>query len=66
MAARKKDLDLVDYIAGKIGVDRDLLSDEIHRRKRGVSRGGKDNLSKKEIEKIAEEIKEAFGPKKRQ
>jgi hypothetical protein len=62
--ARKRDLELVDYIADKYGIDRETLSKEIHDRKKESGRGGKDNLGKKAIEKIAEEIKEAFGSKK--
>jgi hypothetical protein len=60
--ARKADLGLVDYIADKYGIPRDLLSEEIHERKRMSGRGGADNLGKKEIEKIAQEIKDMLEP----
>ncbi len=63
--ARKKDLEVIDYIADKYGIDRETLSEEVHERKRTSGRGGKDNLGKKAIEKIAKEIKEAFGSKKK-
>jgi len=61
--ARKRDLELIDYIADKYGIDRETLSEEVHERKRTSGRGGKDNLGKEVIEKIAKEIKEAFGSK---
>jgi len=63
--ARKRDQEVIDYIADKYGIDRETLSDEVHERKRTSGRGGKDNLSKEVIEKIAKEIKEAFGSKKK-
>jgi RHS repeat-associated protein len=62
--ARKRDLELIDYIADKYGIDRETLSEEVHERKRTSGRGGKDNLGKEVIEKIAKEIKETFGSKK--
>ncbi len=63
--ARKRDQEVIDYIADKYGIDRETLSEEVHDRKRTSGRGGKDNLGKKAIEKIAKEIKEAFGSKKK-
>jgi RHS repeat-associated protein len=63
--ARKRDQEVIDYIADKYGIDRETLSEEVHERKRTSGRGGKDNLGKKVIEKIAKEIKEAFGSKKK-
>jgi RHS repeat-associated protein len=54
--ARKKDLKLVDYIADKYGVPRDLLSDLIHWEKHTSGRGGADNLGKERIEEIAKEL----------
>jgi hypothetical protein len=61
--ARKRDLEVIDYMADKYGIPRDVLSAEGHERKRSSGRGGKDNLGKEAIEKIAKEIKEAFGSK---
>ena len=59
--ARKRDLELIDHIADKFGIPRDVLSDEVHETKRKSGRGGADNLGKKKIEEIAKEIKDRLG-----
>src|SRR5262245_21016132 len=54
--ARNRNLELVDYMADKYGIPRDLLSDEIHWVKEHEGRGGADNLGKKRIEEIAKQL----------
>lgn len=59
--ARKADLGLIDYIADKYKIDRELLSDRVHWEKQKTGRGGKDNLGKKKLEELAKEILDEYG-----
>jgi hypothetical protein len=57
--ARKRDLDLVDYIADKYGVDRHLLGELIHEVKEAMGRdhrGRRPELTKEQIEELAKEL----------
>lgn len=60
--ARKRDQELIDYLADKYGIPRDVLSEEVHDRKRAEGRKG-DSIGKEAVEEIAREIADTLNPK---
>lgn len=64
MMAKSREQKMIEFIAKEAGVSYDDLSDEIHREKESVGRGGADNLGKAKIKQIAKELADRLGVNK--